>query len=116
MKQSYGAQHAIGEVLSRFVGTATLSRSVRIAVAVRTWSVSALRGRGQDPEHAPASLGTAHIVMLLEEAEARGLKHVYLGYRVEGCASLEYKARFGPNEILEGRPEMRALPVWTPGR
>ncbi len=67
-----------------------------------------------DPEHAPSSLGTAHIVMLVEEAQARGLSHVYLGYRVEGCASLTYKGRFGPHELLEGRPAPHVLPVWRP--
>lgn len=65
-----------------------------------------------DPERAPSSLGTAHIVMLVEEARARGRSHVYLGYRVEGCASLTYKGRFGPHELLEGRPSPNALPIW----
>jgi arginine-tRNA-protein transferase len=68
-----------------------------------------------DPEHAPSSLGTAHIVTLIDEARARGLAHVYLGYRVDGCASLTYKGRFGPHELLEGRPTPRALPIWRPG-
>ncbi|MBX3225946.1 MAG: arginyltransferase [Labilithrix sp.] len=65
-----------------------------------------------DPEHAPSSLGTAHVVMLVEEARARGREHVYLGYRVEGCASLMYKGRFGPHELLEGRPAPDEAPVW----
>ncbi len=65
-----------------------------------------------DPEHAPSSLGTAHIVMLIDEAHARGLAHVYLGYRVAGCASLAYKGRYGPHELLEGRPPGRSLPIW----
>ena len=65
-----------------------------------------------DPEHAPASLGTAHVVALVEEARARGKPHVYLGYRVHGCASLAYKARFQPHQLLEGRPSPRSLPLW----
>jgi arginyl-tRNA--protein-N-Asp/Glu arginylyltransferase len=65
-----------------------------------------------DPDHAPSSLGTAHIVTLIDDARARGLDHVYLGYRVEGCASLEYKGRYGPHELLEGRPDPRSLPMW----
>lgn len=65
-----------------------------------------------DPEHAPPSLGTAHVVTLIDDARARDLAHVYLGYRVAGCASLAYKGRFGPHELLEGRPAIRALPVW----
>lgn len=67
-----------------------------------------------DPEHAPSSLGTAHIVMLLEEARALGRSHVYLGYRVEGCESLAYKGRFAPHDLLEGRPPPEELPVWRP--
>jgi arginine-tRNA-protein transferase len=65
-----------------------------------------------NPEHAPPSLGTAHIVTLVDDARERGLAYVYLGYRVAGCASLAYKGRFGPHELLDGRPDPRALPVW----
>jgi arginine-tRNA-protein transferase len=68
-----------------------------------------------DPDRAPSSLGTAHIVMLVDDAAQRGLDHVYLGYRVTACASLAYKGRFGPHELLEGRPAPRSLPVWRPG-
>lgn len=68
-----------------------------------------------DPEHAPASLGTAHVVMLCDEARRLGRSYVYLGYRVSGCASLAYKDRYGPHELLEGRPSPRALPVWRAG-
>lgn len=66
------------------------------------------------PELAPPSLGTAHVVALVDDAKARGLPYVYLGYRVEGCASLAYKSRFGPHELLVGRPDARTLPVWRP--
>lgn len=65
-----------------------------------------------DPERAPSSLGTAHVVTLVDEARARGLPYVYLGYRVEGCASLMYKGRYRPHEALAGRPGLRELPVW----
>jgi leucyl-tRNA---protein transferase len=68
-----------------------------------------------DPETAPSSLGTAHIVTLIDDAHARGLDHVYLGYRVSGCASLEYKGRYGPHELLVGRPDVRTLPIWRGG-
>lgn len=65
-----------------------------------------------DPEQAPSSLGVAHVVMLAEQAVAAGLRVVYLGYRVSGCASLAYKARYGPHDLLEGRPADREAPVW----
>lgn len=65
-----------------------------------------------DPEHAPSSLGTAHVVLLIDEAAGRGLEYVYLGYRVTDCPSLAYKARFRPHELLDGRPSHREPPVW----
>jgi arginine-tRNA-protein transferase len=65
-----------------------------------------------DPDDAPASLGVAHVVALVLDAKQRGLPYVYLGYRVEGCASLVYKGRYGPHELLEGRPADDAPPIW----
>lgn len=65
-----------------------------------------------DPEHAPPSLGVAHVVMLAMDARARGLPWVYLGYRVLGCASLVYKARYRPHELLAGRPDDGEPPRW----
>ncbi len=61
-----------------------------------------------DPDERHRSLGTFNVLALLAVARNRGLPYVHLGYYVEGCRSLEYKARFRPNEIL--------LPdrTWTP--
>lgn len=55
-----------------------------------------------DPGEHRRSLGTFNILAMIEAARERGLPHVYLGYYVEGCRSLEYKARFAPNEVLTG--------------
>jgi leucyl-tRNA---protein transferase len=52
-----------------------------------------------DPAERPRSLGTWNVLRLIHECRARGLPHLYLGYFVEGCSSLAYKARFVPNEI-----------------
>jgi arginine-tRNA-protein transferase len=65
-----------------------------------------------DPEHAPPSLGTAHIVSLVEDAAERGLPYVYLGYRVAECPSMAYKGRFQPQESLTGRPADHDRPEW----
>lgn len=54
-----------------------------------------------EPEERQRSLGTFNVLSVIESAKRRGLEHAYLGYYVEGCRSLEYKARFTPNEILE---------------
>lgn len=53
-----------------------------------------------EPELRERSLGTFNVLKVIEEAGRRGLPHVYLGYYVEGCRSLEYKANFEPNEVL----------------
>jgi arginine-tRNA-protein transferase len=53
-----------------------------------------------DPAHRARALGTWHVLCLLDRARALGLPHVYLGYHVEGCISLRYKARFRPHEVL----------------
>jgi leucyl-tRNA---protein transferase len=54
-----------------------------------------------DPEERDRSLGTFNVLRVIDAAAARGIPHVYLGYYVEGCGSLEYKARFRPNEVLD---------------
>ena len=53
-----------------------------------------------DPAERSRSLGTWNVLCLIDEAVRRGLPYAYLGYYVEGCPSMAYKARFVPNEIL----------------
>ncbi|HZI12670.1 MAG TPA: arginyltransferase [Myxococcus sp.] len=67
-----------------------------------------------DPDYAHLSPGTANVVFQVELARARGIPHVYLGYRVLACASLRYKGGFRPHELLEGRPALSAPPRWVP--
>jgi leucyl-tRNA---protein transferase len=52
-----------------------------------------------DPDERHRALGTWNVLCLLDEARRRGLPWVYLGYYVPGCLSMEYKARFAPNEV-----------------
>lgn len=65
-----------------------------------------------DPEYARMSLGTANVVSLMGDARAAGRPFVYLGYRVEGCASLRYKASFRPYELLLERPSLSDAAAW----
>ena len=54
-----------------------------------------------DPTEKARSLGTFNILSLLAAARERELPHVYLGYYVAGCRSMEYKRMFRPNELLQ---------------
>ena len=65
-----------------------------------------------DPDYKDLSLGVASVLCEIGAARERGLKHLYLGYRVLGCRSMEYKSQFRPHELLEGRPSDNEAPVW----
>jgi arginine-tRNA-protein transferase len=65
------------------------------------------------PEYARMSLGTLNVLALVEDARAKGLPHLYLGYRVSGCQSLRYKSSFRPHELLQnGGTERDEAPEW----
>jgi arginine-tRNA-protein transferase len=67
-----------------------------------------------DPAIARLSPGVANVLLGIEEARARAVPHVYLGYRVLGCPSMRYKSRFGPHELLLDRPRADEAPRWLP--
>lgn len=52
-----------------------------------------------EPNMRHRSLGTFNVLQILDAARQRGKYSVHLGYFVEGCRSLEYKANFAPNEL-----------------
>jgi arginine-tRNA-protein transferase len=62
-----------------------------------------------DPDQFKRSLGTFNVLSVVAKARERGLEHVYLGYFVEGCRSLEYKSRFTPNETRSADGQWRAF-------
>jgi arginine-tRNA-protein transferase len=53
-----------------------------------------------EPEERQRSLGTNNVLSIIEYAASRRIPHVYLGYFVAGCASMAYKVRFLPNQLL----------------
>lgn len=65
-----------------------------------------------DPAYARWSPGVSHVMRLLRAAHLEGKAHVYLGFRVNDCVSMRYKALFQPHELLRGRPDMNEAPVW----
>lgn len=68
-----------------------------------------------DPDERQRSLGVYSILRQIELARSRQVPYLYLGYRVEGNASMRYKARYRPHQLLEGRPEFNEQPVWSAG-
>jgi len=50
------------------------------------------------PELGRLSLGTYMILWMVERTRALGLAYVYLGYWIDGCEKMSYKAQFRPLE------------------
>lgn len=56
-----------------------------------------------EPELESRSLGTLMILWLIEQAQARSLDYVYLGYWVKGSPKMAYKSKFMPLEMRTPR-------------
>lgn len=54
-----------------------------------------------EPELRERSIGTWNVLSVIEQAVLSERPFVYLGYFVDGCRSLEYKANFQPNQIRD---------------
>jgi len=54
-----------------------------------------------EPDFRERSLGVWNVLEVIRAAAERRLPFVYLGFHVEGCGSLEYKAGYQPNEVLD---------------
>jgi arginine-tRNA-protein transferase len=67
------------------------------------------------PRIARLSPGVANVMLCLEQARARGIPHLYLGYRVIDCPSMKYKATYRPHQLLQGRPGFDEEPKWVDG-
>ena len=51
-----------------------------------------------DPEWRQRSLGTQMILWMIDHARSRGLGYLYLGFWIDGCSKMSYKANFRPLE------------------
>ena len=65
-----------------------------------------------DPDFEKLSLGTYSMLQQVQLAQKNNLEWIYMGYYVQGCQSLEYKSRYTPYKILEGRPLDNEESVW----
>jgi len=53
-----------------------------------------------DPDQPQRSLGTEAVLLQIRQAKLRGLPYVYLGYWIDGCRKMSYKACFSPLELF----------------
>ena len=53
-----------------------------------------------DPEFSERSLGTFSAIWEILFCRARGIPYYYMGFYIQDCPSMRYKARFRPYEIL----------------
>jgi leucyl-tRNA---protein transferase len=65
-----------------------------------------------DPDQADRSPGTLNVLSMIDECRRLGIEFLYLGYYVEGCPRMSYKAAFRPSELLgqDGRWRERQPP------
>ena len=66
------------------------------------------------PDWRPAGPGTFSALKEIEYARESGRRHVYLGYWIAENASMAYKNRFGPHEILTRYVADDERPEWRP--
>ena len=66
-----------------------------------------------EPAWRQAAPGTFTILKEIEVARRSGRRWLYLGYWIEACDSMAYKANFGPHEILQKYVDEDEIPVWT---
>jgi arginine-tRNA-protein transferase len=53
-----------------------------------------------DPDERHRSIGVHSVLVEIAEAARRGVPHYYLGFWVEGAATMHYKADYRPHELL----------------
>jgi arginine-tRNA-protein transferase len=75
----------------RLLAGGVVDRVPHALSAVYTWF---------EPAQGRRSLGTFMVLAQIERARRLGLAYLYLGYWVQGSATMDYKRRFRPLEVL----------------
>jgi arginyl-tRNA--protein-N-Asp/Glu arginylyltransferase len=100
----YDDSPAVGTTAPRLVGLGLCDETARAWSAIYFF---------HDPEYARYSPGVLHVLSLIRLTRDQGKDHLYLGFRINGCASMRYKALFRPHELLQGRPGPDEEPRWS---
>lgn len=66
-----------------------------------------------DPKYSHLSLGKLSLLHQIQIAKEADKSWIYLGYYVEDCPSLSYKADYKPFVTLQGRPQDDEAYVWS---
>lgn len=66
-----------------------------------------------NPDYSHFSLGKLSLLQQISIAKEANKKWIYLGYYVEECSSLNYKANYKPYITLQGRPDIDTEYVWS---
>lgn len=65
-----------------------------------------------DPEYRESSLGTFSVLREISEGQRTNRQHLYMGYYIRDCPSMNYKNRYSPHEILQEYVADQQQPVW----
>ena len=66
-----------------------------------------------DPDYSHLSLGKLSLYNQIRYARKYSKKWIYLGYYVQECPSLAYKAEYKPYLTLQGRPDLEKEYIWS---
>jgi arginine-tRNA-protein transferase len=112
--ESYAMQFCFPHPAAREFSYWEGDRLVAIGIADETPRALSAVYCYHDPAYRRFSLGTLNVLRGIDYARSRSIRHVYLGYCVDGCESLRYKSRFRPQEKLVGRVDEGHAPHWEP--
>ncbi|MEM6793052.1 MAG: arginyltransferase [Acidobacteriota bacterium] len=85
-----------------------------VCVALLDWLPAALSAVYcfYDPRLRHRSLGIYAVLQEIELARREEVPYLHLGYWIPGNASMRYKSKYRPHEILRGRPDLDEAAEW----
>ena len=105
--------HECAREFAYYDDSSSSERPIIVAIVDETKNALSAVYTFYDPKYAKISPGTGSILRQIEVAQASDKQYVYLGYRVLGCASSQYKGRFRPHQLLDGRPTENEESQWN---